>query len=115
MVDDGLGIGAIALAVLRHVLRHRPAYLWFATPVCPKARAHALAALADDVISVVTPPGMVMAGSFYARLTPVSDGEVPALLSTRRQNVSHTMPHRSVTLQTVHASDRDTNRAVNPA
>jgi len=81
VVDDGLGMGVNALAVVRRVLRHRPAHLMFATPVCAKPCTRALAALADEVISVVAPPSMVMAGSFYAHLAPVSDGEVRRLLA----------------------------------
>lgn len=81
VVDDGLGIGVNALAVMRHVRRRRPARLLFAAPVCAKGFARALKALADEVISVVSPPGKVMAGAFYARLGPVSDGFVRPLLS----------------------------------
>jgi len=88
VVDDGLGIGINALAVMRHVRRRRPARLLFAAPVCAKAFARALAALADEVISVVSPSDMVMAGAFYACLAPVGDGEVRPLLSARRPKVS---------------------------
>ena len=85
VVDDGLGVGVNALAVMRHVRRRRPALLLFAAPVCAKGFARALAALADEVIFVFSPPDMVMAGAFYARLTPVSDGNIRALLSARQR------------------------------
>jgi putative phosphoribosyl transferase len=94
VVDDGLGIGVNALAVLRHVLRRRPARLLFATPVCTKARAQALATLAEEVISLVTPPGATMAGRFYAHLAPVSDGEVRRLLPARQTNVANPLAHK---------------------
>jgi predicted phosphoribosyltransferase len=94
VVDDGLGIGVNALAALRHVVRHRPARLWFATPVCLEPCVGALAALADDVISVVTTPGGAMAGSFYADLAPVSDDHVRQLLSTRRPRASKVVTHQ---------------------
>jgi predicted phosphoribosyltransferase len=134
VVDDGLGIGVNALAVVRHVLRRRPARLLFAAPVCAMAYARTLAALADEVISVAAPPGAVMAGSFYAQLAPVDDGDVRPLLlagpkklqskkvskyaqSTKAQSrkMSNAVPPRPNTLNSVPASEHGGNRAVNGA
>lgn len=95
VVDDGLGIGVNALAVLRHVLRHHPGRLLFATPVCTKARARALGVLADEVISVVAPTDTLMAGSLYADLAPVSEAEIRAVLSARHPAVPKARPARS--------------------
>lgn len=95
IVDDGLGIGVNALAAVRRVRRHGPARLLFATPVCVKASARALAAaLAGEVISVITSPGTTMAGIFYADLPPVSDSEIRPLLSARRDGKSDPQPSR---------------------
>lgn len=115
VVDDGLGLGVNALAVVRHVLRHRPARLLFATPVGAKAYTRTLAALVDEVISVVAPRGMAMAGAFYEHLAPVSDGDVRALLSARRPNVSTLMTRMPSRLEVVPQADRETDRAVNAA
>jgi predicted phosphoribosyltransferase len=91
IVDDGLGIGVKALAAIRRVRRHGPARLLFATPVCVEASARALrAALAGEIISVVTSPGSMMAGAFYRDLRPASDAEVSPLLSPRRRTTTTT-------------------------
>ena len=92
VIDDGLGVGANALAAMRHVRRHRPARLIFAAPVCARGFARALAAMADEVISVVSPPGTAFAGAFYARLAPVSEDETRELLSAKQAHAKRIGP-----------------------
>jgi putative phosphoribosyl transferase len=80
IVDDGLATGVTALAALRAVRRHGPRSLIFATPVCAPDSASRLAGEADEIVSLLAPPGFEAVGEWYEEFDQLADAEVIRLL-----------------------------------
>ncbi len=80
LVDDGLATGVTATAALHALRAHRPRRLVLAVPVCAPESASRLAAIADDVVSVMAPRDFAAVGQFYETFGQTSDDEVLALL-----------------------------------
>lgn len=87
LVDDGLATGVTAEAALRALRRHRPLRLILAVPVCARATADRLEAVADEVVCVEAPSVFYSVGQWYERFDQTSDGEVLALLEHARSTM----------------------------
>lgn len=84
LIDDGLATGVTAEAALRALRRRRPRRLVLAAPVCPPDTFQRLSDLADDVISLETPPDLGGIGAWYDDFSQTSDDEVVSILHTYR-------------------------------
>ncbi len=83
VVDDGLATGATARAALRAVRRRvgeRVPWLVLAVPVAPPSTLTSLAADADEVVCLLSPPWFTAVGTFYDDFGQVQDDEVMRLL-----------------------------------
>jgi len=83
LVDDGIATGASMLAAVRAVRARNPARVVVAVPVGPPSACRDLAAEADDVVCVLSPPGFEAVGQVYQDFHQVSDDEVRGLLAPR--------------------------------
>jgi len=81
VVDDGLATGATMIAALQAVRIRHPARLICAVPVAAPDSLEKVAALADEVVCLLAPPGFAAVGQFYSRFDQVEDDEVAAILS----------------------------------
>ncbi len=84
VVDDGMATGATMRVALDVVRRRGPAAVVVAVPVASREAAALVAASADRVECVLTPPDFRAVGSWYRDFTQVPDAEVRALLAGRR-------------------------------
>ena len=80
VVDDGIATGNTAKAALRALRGGRPDRLMLAVPVAEAAAAEALAAEADEVVSLHLPERLRSVGEHYADFTQTTDAEVIRLL-----------------------------------
>ena len=83
LVDDGIATGASMLAAVRAVRVAGAGYVVAAVPVASRSACRLVAADADEVICVVTPPDFRAVGQAYDDFTQTSDDEVRALLGVR--------------------------------
>ncbi|KEF33734.1 phosphoribosyl transferase [Deinococcus sp. RL] len=81
VVDDGVATGATMRAGLEALRALGPARIVVAVPVAPPGTARALAALADELVCLLTPPDFMAVGQFYGDFTQTTDEEVRALLA----------------------------------
>lgn len=81
MVDDGIATGSTMRAALTALRNLQPARAVLAVPVAPPATCERLRPLVDEVVCLSTPESFYAIGQFYIDFSPVSDGEVTALLS----------------------------------
>ncbi|MFB9239393.1 phosphoribosyltransferase [Plantactinospora siamensis] len=84
LVDDGVATGVTARAALRWLRLHRPGRLVFAAPVCSPPAHRALAAEADAVVCLATPPDFQAVGQWYANFAQLTDEEVLGVLAAER-------------------------------
>jgi len=80
LVDDGLATGVTAEAALLALRRWDPASITLAAPVCARATADRLRAIADAVVFVQCPDDFHAVGLWYDRFDQTTDAEVVALL-----------------------------------
>lgn len=81
LVDDGLATGVTAEAALTALRMRAPRRLVLAVPVAARDSARRLAAVADEVVSVITPGDFRAVGYWYHDFDQTGDDEVVALLS----------------------------------
>jgi predicted phosphoribosyltransferase len=81
VVDDGMATGATMRVALDVVRRRSPRTVVAAVPVASPEASSAVAAVADRLVCVATPPGFRAVGPWYGDFTQVTDGQVRALLS----------------------------------
>jgi putative phosphoribosyl transferase len=81
LVDDGLATGASMRAGLTALRGQDPKRLVAAVPVAPPEACDALKAVADDVISAITPSAFYGVGRWYRNFTQTTDEEVRDLLN----------------------------------
>lgn len=84
IVDDGLATGATMVAALHMVRTHEPAELICAVPVAAAASLEKVAALADKVVCLQTPPDFRAVSLHYLHFAQVEDAEVADILRRRR-------------------------------
>lgn len=80
VVDDGIATGNTAKAALRALCGGRPGRLVLAVPVAEASAAEALAAEADEIVSLHAPKRLRSVGEHYADFTQTTDAEVIRLL-----------------------------------
>lgn len=85
VVDDGIATGSTARAAVRLARAAHAASVIVATPVAPPETAERLAAEADAVICVLTPPDFAAVGQYYDDFSPVEDDAVRAALEPTRR------------------------------
>jgi putative phosphoribosyl transferase len=84
LVDDGLATGVTAEAALRALRARRPRTLILAVPACAREAATRLAAIADQVICVLTATDFFAVGQWYEDFGQISDAEVVQILDRGR-------------------------------
>jgi putative phosphoribosyl transferase len=82
LVDDGIATGMTMAAAVMAVRRLKPASIVVATPVATPATVQRLSELADEVVTVQTPPLLHAVGQSYVDFTQVSDEEVVRCLAS---------------------------------
>ncbi|MFC7177160.1 phosphoribosyltransferase [Halosegnis marinus] len=80
VVDDGVATGATTTACITQVRKAGAARVVLAVPVASPGAAERLAAEADEVVCVETPPHFGSVGQFYESFPQVSDDEARASL-----------------------------------
>jgi putative phosphoribosyl transferase len=85
VVDDGMATGATMRVALDVVRRRRPRAVVAAVPVASAEAAAAVAAMADRLVCVLTPPAFRAVGPWYADFSQVTDAEVRDLLPSTVQ------------------------------
>ena len=81
LVDDGLATGATMRAAVSAARAGGAQRIVVAVPVASKEAVHGLAALADEVVSVLTPEPFRAVGLWYEDFGQTGDDEVCRLLS----------------------------------
>ena len=85
VVDDGVATGATAVAAVRLARERGAARVVLAVPVAAPGTVEDLAAVADEVVCLSTPPAFGAVGQFYDRFDQVTDEEAMALLDGARR------------------------------
>lgn len=80
VIDDGLATGATMISALHGLRSRNPAKLICAVPVSPPETLRKVAALADEVVCLVSPDDFRAVGQFYVDFPQVEDEEVIQIL-----------------------------------
>jgi predicted phosphoribosyltransferase len=91
LVDDGLATGATMVAAVRAARKAGAARVIVAAPVASEEAAAIVAAEADHVAIVLTPPLLRGIGAWYSDFEQLDDAEVRRLLELRREELSPTV------------------------
>ena len=83
VVDDGLATGATMRAAVAALRAMRPRRLIVAVPVGARETWEGLAAEADELVCVLTPPDFHAVGQWYDDFTQTTDDEIRALLALK--------------------------------
>lgn len=86
VVDDGVATGVTDTAALRAVRHRKPERVVLAIPVCAPEVARSLAAEADEIVTLLTPPSLDGVGRWYRDFSQVPDEEVLRLLHSSNGN-----------------------------
>ncbi|HET7231901.1 MAG TPA: phosphoribosyltransferase family protein [Longimicrobium sp.] len=84
VVDDGIATGASARAAAAALRALNPARIVVAAPVAAPGSMAPVAAVADEVVCLATPPGFRAVAPFYRAFPQTTDDEVRALLHAAR-------------------------------
>ena len=80
IVDDGMATGSTARAACEVARARGASHVVVATPVASSSAVRAVAAVADDVVTLSVPPSFRAVGEFYDDFSPTTDTDVLALL-----------------------------------
>jgi len=80
VIDDGLATGATMISALHGLRNRNPAKLICAIPVSPPETLKKVAALADEVVCLMSPDDFRAVGQFYVDFPQVEDEEVIQIL-----------------------------------
>jgi len=80
VIDDGLATGATMISALHGLRNRKPARLICAIPVSPPETLRKVAALADEVVCLLSPDDFRAVGQFYVDFPQVEDEEVIQIL-----------------------------------
>jgi dienelactone hydrolase len=80
LTDDGIATGATVLAAAKYIRSQKPKELIVAVPVAARDSLELLAGVADEIISLATPPLFFSVGEFYKEFPQVDDEECLRLL-----------------------------------
>lgn len=81
VVDDGIATGATAAAACQVVRAQGATRVVMAAPVAPPDALARVAAVADEVVCLSTPPGFSSVGQWYRDFSQTPDEEVVSLLT----------------------------------
>lgn len=81
VIDDCLVTGASMCAALKTLRSAKPAWVVAAVPVGPADSEDRIGTVADEFVSVLTPPDFVSVLPYYGDFGPVTDEEVRELLT----------------------------------
>ena len=84
VLDDGIATGSTMIAALRAVRAQQPAKLIAATAVAPPEAVRRISQEADEVVCLETPQVLYGIGCHFRDFSPVSDGDVIAVLRAAR-------------------------------
>jgi putative phosphoribosyl transferase len=84
LVDDDMVTGNTMTAAVCAVRRARPGRILVVTPVASPDAIARLRPLVDEIVCLYAPQRFGAVGAFYRDFSPVSDGEVGALLARGR-------------------------------
>ncbi len=84
LVDDGIAMGSTAHAAIKCCRNRKAGKVILAAPVTSPGAKAALDGVADDVVTVLTPPAFLAVAEFYRRWHDVSDQEVLATVEAAR-------------------------------
>ena len=87
IVDDGIATGASMAAAVRSAKANGASRVCVASPVASPAAVQSLAAVADDVVTVVCTESFGAVGSLYREFDLLADGAVETLLVKNRNLV----------------------------
>jgi predicted phosphoribosyltransferase len=87
VVDDGIATGATMKAALASLQERGVLRRVVATPVAAPEAIRELADVADAVLVLRAPPNFAAVGAWYEDFSPVSDGDVRALLASAARQV----------------------------
>jgi putative phosphoribosyl transferase len=90
VVDDGLATGLTALVAVRALRARGAARIVVAVPVGARESVALVGEEADEVVCHTIPRELLAVGRFYEDFSPVSDGEVVALLGAEAPDRSPT-------------------------
>jgi predicted phosphoribosyltransferase len=88
VVDDGIATGATCKAALKVVRARQPRKLIAAFAVAPRPSLAEIAALADEVACLETPPLFFAVGQFFEDFRQVEDEEVVEILRAARREAA---------------------------
>lgn len=84
LVDDGLATGLTMRAALEYARRHGAREIIVAVPCASDSAAREFARTADRFLGLIVDPDFRAVGQYYDDFSPVSDGEVMAMLAGAR-------------------------------
>jgi putative phosphoribosyl transferase len=85
LVDDGIATGSTMRAAVAALRQKGPSQLVIAVPTAPLSSCRGLRAVADEVVSVITPATFYSVGQWYTTFTQTSDNEVRQLFERSRR------------------------------
>lgn len=80
LVDDGIATGMTLLAALESLRRRGAGRIVVATPVAAPQAAERIRSKADELVTLLEPPGFAAVGQFYRTFDQTTDAEVVELL-----------------------------------
>lgn len=84
LTDDGIATGSTMIAALRTLKGWRPHEIVVAVPVAVPDRLPPIRALADEVVSLLTPTDLWAIAQYYKDFRQVEDDQVVSLLRAHR-------------------------------
>lgn len=76
VIDDGIATGNTILSTIQVLRKSKPGKIIIAVPVAAQSAVDRISRVADEVITVITPPVFHGVGAFYKDFSQVSDEEV---------------------------------------
>lgn len=85
VIDDGIATGNTILSTIQVLRKSKPGKIIIAVPVAAQSAVDKISRVADEVITVITPPIFHGVGAFYKDFSQVTDEEVIFYLNRLRE------------------------------